>query len=180
MVVDNAALQQLPVLRDYAPGDREQLLAHFSTTWAATYPTDFFTTQMANVATSLDPVTWLCGDNGRLIVAVADAEPDGEIVGTVGFRSVEQVSYVIAMYVRPNWQRRGLGKGLLTAALRRLPIDRNVVVNAMASSTWALVFYEKYGFKRFEQRDLDVGSGIVVPSIGLFLHRSELTQLIPA
>jgi ribosomal protein S18 acetylase RimI-like enzyme len=161
-----------PALRDYRPSDRARLLAHFDVTWRATYEPAFAAWSLNHVSAPPDPVTRLSGENGRMLVA----EAAGEIVGSAGRLFVEQVSYVTAMYIRPDWQRQGVGAALLSATLRRLPQDRNVVVYAMTSSAWALAFYESAGFERFEERDLDVGFVTPFPSVGLFLHKSLLAR----
>jgi ribosomal protein S18 acetylase RimI-like enzyme len=128
---------------------------------------------MDNAAALPDPVNRMCGHDGRMIVA----DINGEIVGCAGYRPTRQVSYVTAMYIRPDRQRQGLGSDMLAKILRRLPVDRNVVVYAKASSTWAVAFYEKQGFKRFEQVELDLGNGTSSPCIGLFLHQSNLVRI---
>ena len=158
-----------PVLRDYAATDRDRLLAHFSVTWSATHEPEFVKWSLCNAAAPPDPVNRMSGDDGRMIVA----DLHGDIIGSAGYRSADQVSYIMGMYIHPDWQRQGLGAEMLVEALRHLPVDRNVLVYAMASSTWAVAFYEKQGFKRFEQSDPEFGNGHF-PCIGLFLHHSRL------
>jgi predicted N-acetyltransferase YhbS len=78
------------------------------------------------------------------------------------------------MDVRVGWQGRGIGSRLLDQALRARPADRNVVVGCLTSSSLTQAFYQKHGFKQFEERDFDFGAG-ALPSTGLFIAWSDLS-----
>jgi GNAT superfamily N-acetyltransferase len=74
------------------------------------------------------------------------AELDAALVGVMGMQQVLDVALIRHAYVAPEVQGRGLG-GLL---LRRLCAQepRSILVGTWAAATWAIRFYERYGFCR--------------------------------
>jgi GNAT superfamily N-acetyltransferase len=72
-------------------------------------------------------------------------ERDGELVGVMGLQPVRDVELIRHAYVRPPWQRRGVGGALLEHLLARA--DRPVLVGTWAAAAWAIRFYEKHGFR---------------------------------
>lgn len=74
------------------------------------------------------------GDN-LMLVCVAD----GAITGLI---ELKEERHVAMLFVAPGWQRRGIGKRLMSAALEQARGEA-VIVNASLSSVTA---YESYGF----------------------------------
>ena len=74
------------------------------------------------------------GDN-LMLVCVSD----GVIVGLI---ELKQGCHVAMLFVAPGWQRRGIGMGLVNAALKQAR-GQLVTVSASLSSVAA---YESYGF----------------------------------
>lgn len=74
------------------------------------------------------------GDN-LMLVSVSD----GVIVGLI---ELKQGCHVAMLFVAPGWQRRGIGMGLVNAALKQAR-GQLVTVRASLSSVAA---YESYGF----------------------------------
>lgn len=74
------------------------------------------------------------GDNLMLV-----SEADGRITGLV---ELKQGRYMAMLFVAPNWQRRGIGRRLISAALERASAEI-VTVSASLSSVAA---YQRYGF----------------------------------
>ncbi|HEY3317107.1 MAG TPA: GNAT family N-acetyltransferase [Coriobacteriia bacterium] len=73
-------------------------------------------------------------------------EDQGEVLGVMGIQDVRDVTLVRHAYVRTTAQRRGAG-GRLLAHLCDLT-ERPLLMGTWADATWAVSFYEKYGFKR--------------------------------
>src|ERR1700751_5434005 len=71
-------------------------------------------------------------------------EQQGTLVGIMGAQLVRDVDLIRHAYVRPEWQRRGVGAALLTH-LRALAA-RRMLVGTWAAATWAIRFYERHGF----------------------------------
>ena len=72
-------------------------------------------------------------------------EVDGALVGIMGIQDVQDVTLIRHAYVRTAYQRRGIG-GKLLAHLCTLT-GRPLLVGTWADATWAIRFYERYGFR---------------------------------
>ncbi len=72
-------------------------------------------------------------------------EDSGLLVGVMGIQHVRDVSLIRHAYVLRARQRCGIG-GKLISVLRR-QTDRPILLGTWADATWAVRFYEKYGFK---------------------------------
>ncbi len=70
---------------------------------------------------------------------------DGELVGVMGIQDVQDVTLIRHAYVRPAWQRKGIG-GELLRHLCGLT-DKPILVGTWADAEWAIRFYEKHGFR---------------------------------
>ncbi len=78
-------------------------------------------------------------------------EEEGELVGVMGIQHVQDVSLIRHAYVRPDKQKRGIGRELLVDLCGRT--DRPTLIGTWARAVWALQFYEKNGFKLVSQRE---------------------------
>jgi GNAT superfamily N-acetyltransferase len=72
---------------------------------------------------------------------------NGELVGVMGIQHVADVTLIRHAYVRPDFQRRGIGAALL-AALQKQADERTLLVGTWADAAWAISFYERNGFRR--------------------------------
>ncbi len=73
-------------------------------------------------------------------------EADGALAAVMGSQDVLDVSLIRHAYVRPGFQRRGLGSALLRSLRRRT--KRAHLVGTWRAAAWAIRFYEKHGFRR--------------------------------
>jgi N-acetylglutamate synthase-like GNAT family acetyltransferase len=78
-------------------------------------------------------------------------EEGGRLRGVMGIQHVQDVTLIRHAYVRPKKQRRGIGKKLLWELCKKS--DRPILIGTWADATWAIRFYEKYGFKRVGEYD---------------------------
>nr|WP_314878148.1 GNAT family N-acetyltransferase [uncultured Pseudomonas sp.] len=92
------------------------------------------------------------GDNLMLV-----CEADGVITGLV---ELKQGRHVAMLFVAPSWQRRGIGRRLINAALEQAR-EETVTVSASLSSVAA---YQRYGF---------ILAGDVAESAGLVYQPME-------
>lgn len=77
---------------------------------------------------------------------------DDGLVGVIGRQSVETVSLIRHLYVRPTSQRRGVGTHLLDHAIANASSDE-ILVGTWEAATWAIDFYRTYGFTLVEDTD---------------------------
>ena len=87
--------------------------------------------------------TQATGPNATFLVATQQ----GEIVGHA-FAVEQDVNVLLLsrLYVLPGHQRRGIGEGLLRAAVRSHPGTKRVQLIVEARNTKALAFYGRHGF----------------------------------
>ena len=72
-------------------------------------------------------------------------EEDGELVGVMGIQHVQDVTLIRHAYVRTTRRNQGIG-GKLLAHLRK-QTECPILIGTWADATWAVRFYEKYGFR---------------------------------
>lgn len=75
----------------------------------------------------------------------------GELVGVVGKQRVGQVDLIRHAYVLPKHQARGIGRALLNDLLATC--TGQVLIGTWAAATWAVKFYERYGFRVASEQD---------------------------
>lgn len=72
-------------------------------------------------------------------------ELDGTLAGVMGIQGVRGVILIRHAYVRPGYQRQGIGSALLTHL--RSQTDRPILIGTWAAASWAIQFYETHGFR---------------------------------
>jgi N-acetylglutamate synthase-like GNAT family acetyltransferase len=72
-------------------------------------------------------------------------EEDGILMGVMGIQAAQDVTLIRHAYVRTASQRHGVGAGLLTHLLGLA--ETPVLIGTWADATWAIRFYERYGFQ---------------------------------
>ena len=72
-------------------------------------------------------------------------EEQGTLVGIMGNQTVRDVDLIRHAYVRPEWQRRGVGAALIVHLRTLTP--RRMLVGTWAAASWAIRFYERHGFR---------------------------------
>jgi len=81
-------------------------------------------------------------------------EAKGEIVGIMGIQHVKGVTLIRHAYVLRKYQRRGTGEKLLKY-LTNLAKYPEILVGTWVDASWAIQFYEKYGFKLTSSKEKD-------------------------
>ena len=72
-------------------------------------------------------------------------QADGTLLGVMGIQQVHDVQLIRHAYVVPDSQGRGIGSALLEHLLGLA--TRPMLVGTWAAATWAIRFYERYGFE---------------------------------
>ena len=79
-------------------------------------------------------------------------EEEGKLVGVTGFQPVKDVTLIRHAYVLPDYQRKGIGTSLLDH-LKLMTKTKELLVGTWAGATWAIVFYQKHGFRLMSNKD---------------------------
>jgi len=80
---------------------------------------------------------------------------EGEhLLGVTGIQALKDTTLIRHAYVLPECQRKGIGTRLLEH-LSGLAETPEILVGTWADATWAIRFYEKYGFKLVPSREKD-------------------------
>ncbi|MFX1466788.1 MAG: GNAT family N-acetyltransferase, partial [Promethearchaeota archaeon] len=83
-----------------------------------------------------------------------EKEEENKLVGVMGFQPVKDTTLIRHAYVLTKHQRRGIGRKLLVY-LMSLAKTPEVLVGTWEDATWAIKFYEKYGFKLVTPHEKD-------------------------
>ena len=78
------------------------------------------------------------------------AEVEGEIIGVIGYEYVGDVALVRHAYVKPQYQRRGVGTALLNHVEEIVVSEGKVdtlIVGTYRDAYWAIAFYSKHGYR---------------------------------
>ena len=133
-------------------------------TWPATYAgmiPDEDTATFLEANYSLDRLTFIHDSMGEGMLVAVNA---GEVIGYVMItKDRDGTAQIWAIYVLPEWQRRGAGRLLWKAALergRQLESDQ-LVLWVLDGNEPARQFYERQGAVVAEERDYPVGGGSV-------------------
>ncbi len=163
-------------IRPAAPDDAERLIAHVlamtveAARWLPMQPDEFPLTLeqerqfLADVANS---------DNSLFLLA----EVAGEIVGLLNYaggkrRAMRHVA-TLGISIREAWQGKGVGKALMTDAIRRAKASgvlRRLDLIVYADNHRAIALYERMGFQREGvRRSAILREGEFIDEIGMAL-----------
>jgi GNAT superfamily N-acetyltransferase len=78
---------------------------------------------------------------------------NGTLTGVMGIQAVRDVTLIRHAYVRSGSQKQGVGSQLLSH-LRELTKDP-VLIGTWADAVWAILFYERHGFRMVSGEDKD-------------------------
>ena len=81
-------------------------------------------------------------------------EENETLVGVMGIQPVQDTTLIRHAYVRTQYQRRGIGSRLLEHLLQ-LAKTPEILVGTWADASWAIRFYEKYGFTLVSTEEKD-------------------------
>lgn len=112
------------------------------------------------------------------------AEENGTIVGFCSAGKIDQQQRVLAIYVLPAYQGKGIGSPLLTKAINWFQTINPIFVNVAQYNTQAISFYLKHGFRETGiSGTLDPAavfpSGKIIPEIKLVLYQHVQVKQSP-
>ena len=87
----------------------------------------------------------------ELVAEIADGvifrgtELDGRLVGVMGIQDKGEVKLIRHAYVRPAFQKQGIGEALLYHLERAT--EKPILIGTWADASWAISFYRKNGYQ---------------------------------
>jgi ribosomal protein S18 acetylase RimI-like enzyme len=157
---------------------RDELRSIYRDTWPRTYETILTEDILARMLRSLDEpgLPALLGDDDERILLARSAS-HADAVGAAILRVMEapwgeRVAVVWGFYIRPAWQRQGIGSALLEAIEAEASGAERISLAVLEANTGTLAFYERLGFTRQLSRVSEILPGIEAPVI-------ELTKPLP-
>lgn len=79
-------------------------------------------------------------------------EVKGELVGIMGMEPIEDITLIRHAYVLPEHQRKGIASHLLDHIMHLFAGTR-LLIGTWADASWAISFYQKYGFRLLSDKD---------------------------
>lgn len=105
------------------------------------------------------------------------ANIDNQVVGFCMAEKGEK-NKIGAIYILPQFQRKGIGKKLMKKALAWLGKEKDIYVNVVSYNQKAISFYQSLGFiktgKTVKEKGADLPSGKSLPEIEMVLKRKIL------
>jgi len=95
-------------------------------------------------------MTELTGEMKRVIFF--GWEVKGELVGIMGMEPIKDITLIRHAYVLPEHQRKGIASHLLDHIMRLFAGTR-LLIGTWADASWAISFYQKYGFRLLPDKD---------------------------
>jgi GNAT superfamily N-acetyltransferase len=96
------------------------------------------------------PMDELTGEMKRIIFF--GWEVKGELVGIMGMEPIKDITLIRHAYVLPEHQRKGIASRLLDHIMHLFAGSR-LLVGTWADASWAISFYQKYGFRLLPDKD---------------------------
>lgn len=115
-------------------------------TWHATYDAIFGVEQVNTITSAWhtpERIRAGLAEPGNLTLV---AEVDGQVVGTLGAGISGRSVALHRLYILPEMQGRGLGKGLFKAMVRHYPEAGRITLEVEPRNRPAIAFYERLGF----------------------------------
>ena len=78
---------------------------------------------------------------------------NNKLIGVMGIQKLRDVTLIRHAYTLTNYQGKGIGKSLLKFLLK-MKQNNNLLVGTWREATWAIRFYEKFGFVIHKKKKL--------------------------
>jgi ribosomal protein S18 acetylase RimI-like enzyme len=146
------------VIRDLCAPDLDDLRGLYRAAWTSTYLPTLGPAALTVLITGMeasDLTHLLPGPKRYAAVATVGQKP----VGTACINVSGEGGRLSAMYIDPRYQRRGVGTALLRYLAGKISGDGCLEAMVLESSTTALSFYSKLGFREIGQRSEEAVKG---------------------
>lgn len=151
------------IIEDATIGDIPRIKELLAFAWRDTY-TDVLS------AETIDKITTVWHNSGLFKNQIEDPsaffvvarDETGDIIGLSTVVEVDESTCRVARhYVRPDFQRIGIGQGLINAALKHFPRAKKLQVEVLEKNFKAHAFYSKSNFEEIKRFSESIGNDIV-------------------
>jgi ribosomal protein S18 acetylase RimI-like enzyme len=140
-------------------GDIPGIRSVLAVTWRDTYSSLLSESSIAKVTAEWHSPKVLEAEINRSSTFFGVAESSSkDIVGLVTAHSQEELLLIARLYVLPQFQRQGIGKGLIEASYRAFPQAQRVELDVEEQNPKGRAFYRKLGFREIGVKTDDVAS----------------------
>jgi ribosomal protein S18 acetylase RimI-like enzyme len=151
--IERAALRDVLTIKDVL---RE--------TWHDTYASLFPQSAMETITAQWHAPELLEKQIQNPDIYFALARDGGFVVGLVTAQKQENALVVARLYVRPQYQRRGIGRELLESSYRAFLALKKVRLTVEAENRNGIAFYEKQGFREIARGSEEV-AGVCLENV---------------
>lgn len=129
-------------------GDIPGIRSVLAVTWRDTYSSFLSESSIAKVTAEWHSPKVLEAEINQSSTFLAVAESSShDIVGMVTAHSHEEVLLIARLYVLPEFQRQGIGEGMMKESYRAFPQARRVRLDVEEQNLKGRAFYRKLGFR---------------------------------
>lgn len=166
--------------------DVRQIQDVFYKTWLATYPNDEvgiteedieerFKNRFSYEVINKRIEQLINISEGHLFIV---AKKGALVVGVCRLEKTADYFRIIAIYVLPEYQRKGVGKMFWEEAKKYFGKEKDIIVQVATYNSKAISFYQKLGFvdtgKRFTEENLRMPvSGIAIPEMEMIMKSNK-------
>jgi ribosomal protein S18 acetylase RimI-like enzyme len=168
--------KQTPIhIYDAVPDDVEGIIEVQKITWLATYPNEEYGITLDDIKekdfSSQERIKrWKKGietqTNENHMWVAKDSKT---VVGFCSTTKKDGKHEIRAIYILPDYQGKGVGRKLITAALNWLGEDKEVFINVAKYNNSSIEFYKRVGFKEIgdvaSTEIAKLPSGKIIPEI---------------
>jgi len=143
-------------------------------TWLVTYPNEKLGITKADIlskdfdsAEKLARWVETIKENGLKNRYIICAKNNGKVIGFCAAGKEENYNEVRALYLLPQWHKKGIGKKLVENVLQWLGKDKKIILKVAEYNENAIGFYKKCGFVENGNKDRTrtLPSGKIIPEI---------------
>jgi ribosomal protein S18 acetylase RimI-like enzyme len=164
-MAQEAEVQVTIAVEPATPPTFDALRSIYRETWPPTYRALVSAADLAQMLAGLDdPTLEALRANGHELILVARDIQSKPVAALIGRRHQRSDGVVIAfvwgLYVRPHWQRKGLGRRLMAAIETHIPDAHRVDLSVFARNVRTRAFYQRLGFTLGEEHDREIMPGV--------------------